>query len=123
MAKKTIVMTLIMALLPLAFFCLNASAVELELQVRYFDPNVDKPEDPRSAIIIPQIEIEDNVLNFNTPIDGYTLRLLDEDGYVVFTTIIPIGSTSMVLPSYLSGEYEIQIIHGKLCFYGYIVCN
>ena len=115
-------MTLIMALFPLSFFCLNASAFEIELQVGYFDPNVDKPKDPRSAILIPQVEIEDNVLNFNTPIDGYTLRLLDEDGYVVFTTIIPIGTTSMVLPSYLSGEYEIQIIQGNLCFYGYIVC-
>jgi hypothetical protein len=121
MTKKTIMMTLIMALLPLSFFCLDASAFEIELQVGYFDPNEDKPEDPRSPILIPQIEIENNVLYFNTPIDGDTLQLLDDNGVVVYTTVIPNGSTNLVLPSYLSGEYEIQIIQGNLCFYGYII--
>lgn len=121
MVKKTLFMVLIMALLPLSFLCLNASAFEVELEVGYFDPNEDKPDRPRTPILIPEVDIEGYVLYFNTPIDGDTLRILDENGAVVYSTVIPTGTTSLVLPSYLSGEYEIQIIQGNLYFYGYII--
>ena len=39
---------------------------------------------------------------------------------VVYSAVIPTNTTSLVLPSCLSGEYEIQIIQGNICFYGYI---
>lgn len=39
---------------------------------------------------------------------------------VVYSTVIPINTTNLVIPSTLSGEYEIQIIQGNTCFDGYI---
>ncbi len=39
---------------------------------------------------------------------------------VVYSTVIATGTTSLVIPSTLSGEYEIQIIQGNISFYGYI---
>lgn len=33
---------------------------------------------------------------------------------------IPTGTTNLVLPSYLFGEFEIQIIQGNIYFWGYI---
>ena len=65
---------------------------------------------------------EDNyVLTIPAFEDDYTLELRDEDDNVVYSTVIPTGTTSLFLPSYLSGNYEIQIIQGNLCFYGYII--
>ena len=60
------------------------------------------------------MSIEDYTLYFNTPCDGYVLRLVDE----FYSTVIPVGATSLVLPSYLSGTYELQIITGYYCFFG-----
>ena len=39
---------------------------------------------------------------------------------VVHSTVMPTSTTSLVLPSTLSREYEIQIILGNTCFDGYI---
>ena len=39
---------------------------------------------------------------------------------VVYSTVIPINTANLVIPSTLSGEYEIQIIQGNICFYGFI---
>lgn len=33
---------------------------------------------------------------------------------------LPDGSATLALPSYLSGNYEIQIIRGNYLFWGYI---
>ena len=93
----------------------------IELQVGYVDPNDGKDGEQKSPILIPQLSIDGSYIIFDTICDGCVLRLLDEDGNVVYTTIIPTGSTTLVLPSNLSGEYEIQIIRGNFCFWGYII--
>jgi hypothetical protein len=41
-------------------------------------------------------------------------------GDVEYVTVIPTGTTTSVLPSYLSGEYQLQIKQGNYCFSGYI---
>ena len=66
------------------------------------------------------VSLDNHTLFFLTPCDGCTLRLLDDNANVVYSTVIASGTTSLVLPSTLSGEYEIQIIQGNICFYGTI---
>ena len=39
---------------------------------------------------------------------------------VVYSKVIPINTANLVIPSTLSGEYEIQIIQGNISFYGFI---
>lgn len=92
----------------------------LNLQVCIFDPTEDYEPLEKGPIVIPSVNLEDHTLYFATSCDGCTLRLVDANDNVVYSTVIPTGTTSLVLPSSLSGEYEIQIIQGNLCFYGYI---
>ena len=90
------------------------------LYVGIIDPT--KPDGPvkRSPIRIPSVSIDGHTLYFNTPCDGCTLRLINEDGEVVYNMIIPENSSAISLPSFLFGEYEIQIVRDNYCFYGYI---
>ena len=73
------------------------------------------------SVLIPSVSLDDYSLIFNTPCDGYTLRLLDEDGVVVYSVVIPTCTTSIVLPSWLSGDYKIELQMGYWKFTGYIM--
>lgn len=52
--------------------------------------------------------------------DDFTLVLLDEDGVVVFSTFVPAGTTMIVLPSTLSGDFEIRLVGDTYYYRGYI---
>ena len=74
----------------------------------------------RSPAMAPSVSLEDHTLYFNTPCDGCTLQLINEDGDVEVDMVIPEDTTTITLPFYLEGEYLIQIIRGRYCFYGFI---
>ena len=93
---------------------------EIPLQVSIVDPDANEAPIRRSPVHVPTIGIDGNTLYFITPCDGCTLRLINEDGEVVCNMIIPENSSTISLPSFLFGEYEIQIVRGNYCFYGYI---
>lgn len=114
--KKRFLLSLAMALLPFANVCVNAFASEVSLQVRIEDPTNNQPPYPKTPILVPEVSIEDYTLTFDDACLGCELRLLDEDGVLVYSTTIT--SSTFVLPSYLSGNYELQIIRGNFCFYG-----
>ncbi len=96
-------------------------AAEIDLEVGIVDPTGSQEPPQKGPVLVPSVSLEGYTLYFMTPCDSCTLRLLDEDDAVVFSTIIPTGTTSLVLPSYLSGEYEIQIIQGNIYFWGFIL--
>ena len=95
-----------------------AETENVPLEVGFDDPSHNQDNPQRGPISVPKISIEDYTLYFNTPCDGYLLRLVDEFDNVVYSTVIPVGATSLALPSYLSGTYELQIITGYYYFYG-----
>ncbi len=109
-------MMLIMVMLPLSN--VRVSAEPEEVPLGYDDPSYNQENPNKSPVLVPEVSIEDYTLYFNTPCDGYVLRLVDEFDSVVYSTVIPVGATSLVLPSYLSGTYELQIVAGIYCFYG-----
>ena len=90
------------------------------MHVGYEDPDFGDEGLQKSPILVPEVSIDDHTIIFVTSCDGSTLRLVDANDNVVYSTVIPTGATSLVLPSSLSGEYQIQIIQGNLCFYGVI---
>lgn len=92
----------------------------LYLQVRIFDPTLEMPPVKRTPDMFPVIGIDNRTLTFDTSCDGNILRLANEDGDIEYSTVIPSNTVTLELPSYLEGEYEIQIIRDNLCFYGYI---
>ena len=65
---------------------------------------------------------DENVLTLPAFSEGFTLQLLDEDEIVVYSTYIPAGTTQVVLPSTLSGEFELRLIPYLASYYyrGYI---
>ena len=116
--KRLIILLLTLALLPLSSVGVMARTVNFN--VGYVDPQDPQDDDKRTLTLVPEVDLEGYTLTFYTPCDGCVLRLIDENDVVVYSTVIPTGATSLVLPSYLSGEYEIQIVRGVFCFYGYI---
>lgn len=118
--KKRILIFLLLALALLPLSSVSVMAKIVTFSVGYEDPADPMDDDPRSPILIPEVDLEGYTLTFYTPCDGSVLRLLDENDNVVYSTVIPTGTTSIVLPSYLSGNYEIQIVQGNIYYYGNI---
>ena len=118
--KRLFLLTLVMALLSLTSEFASAFPIGVQLQVRWGDPIDDKDNTHRGPVLIPSICIEDYTLYFDTPCDGCTLRVVNEDGDVEYTTVIADGTDELELPSYLESEYELQIVRGNFCFYGII---
>ena len=118
MKKNSFIILMMLAVLPMFSLRVNATLFQIPLQVEYDDPSHDQDNPNRGPVLIPEVSIEGYTLYFDTPCDGCVLRVVNELGVVEYTTVIPVGADELVLPSYLSGEYELQIIRGNLCFYG-----
>ena len=93
---------------------------EVQLEVSKIDPTIMDDDQHKGPVQIPEVSLDDHTLYFFTPCDGYTLNLVDENDVVVYTIVIPTGTTSWGLPATLSGEYELQLISGNYCFWGMI---
>lgn len=63
---------------------------------------------------------DDYVLSMPTFEDDFTLELLDEDGVVVYSVYVPAGTTLIVLPSTLSGDFELRLVADTYYYRGYI---
>ena len=57
--------------------------------------------------------------SFSASHPEYIINIV-QDGEVVYSSLVSEGVTQHVLPSYLNGEYTIQLITGNFCFYGII---
>ena len=107
-----------MSLLPSSYVCVNVDAGVVPLQSGYNDPTTNQNDPYKSPVQPPFVWQEGYTFTFDDSCLGCELRLVDENDNVVYTTTIT--SNTLVLPSTLSGEYELQIISGIYCFYGYI---
>ena len=74
----------------------------------------------RGPIEVPLVYIEDNTLTFEINHPDYVLTIKDEDGDVVYTTTVFATDTEVILPSTLSGDYEINLVMGNWLFMGWI---
>ena len=102
----------------LAFGNINATATKIDFISKYIDPNTGHTGQTKSPVATPQVDVTDFIISFITPCDGCLLSIINADGEVEFTTVI--NSSTITLPSYLAGEYRIEIIRGNFCFWGYI---
>ena len=75
---------------------------------------------PKSPMQAPTVYIEDYTLLFETNHPEYVLNIKDEDGDTVYTTVVYSAQTQVVLPSTLSGDYEIELAIGNWLFTGWI---
>lgn len=119
MAKRHLFLLLLMAMFLLPSVKTMAKPDDVPLEVAYNDPDYGQEDPHRTPIEIPEVSIEVYTLYFNTPCDGYVLRLLDENDNVAYSTVIPVGATSLILPPYLFGIYELQLIPNNCNYYFY----
>jgi len=74
----------------------------------------------KSPMRPPVVYIEDYTLAFVADHPEYILNIKDEDGEVVYTTTVFSTQTQVVLPSILSGDYEVNLVMGNWLFTGWI---
>jgi len=63
---------------------------------------------------------DDHVLTLPTFEDDFTLELRDENDVIVYTDYVPAGTTQVVLPSTLSGDFELRLVADTYYYIGYI---
>lgn len=98
---------------------------KVELKVSNDDPTIfkgglNKLPARFLTVQIPSVFLEDYTLYFETPCNGCTLQLLDENKEVVYAVVLPTGTTQWELPNAFEGEYKLKIICGRFCFSGCI---
>ena len=98
---------------------INAKTL-VPLTVSFDDNSSVGHSNPKSPDETPTVYIEDYTLYFETNHPEYVLNIKDEDGDVVYTTVIYSAQTQVVLPSTLSGDYEIELTVNNLLFTGWI---
>ena len=91
-------------------FAQTENTEPIPLQVTDIDPTIIKDGPHKSPVQVPEVSL-----------DGCVLNIVDGSGALVYTLVIPAGTTSLELPATLTGDYELQIIRGNYCFWGEIV--
>ena len=66
------------------------------------------------------IDQDGNVLTMSATSCDYTLTLYDENDVLVYSVFVPSGTTQVVLPATLSGNFEIRFETATYYYYGYI---
>ena len=120
--KRSIVFSLVLFFLA-SFNIAKAQNVsnEINFQVRIFDPTIENFPIGKDPITVPCVILEGHTLLFQTSCDGSILRLVNENNIVVFSSVIPSGTTLFQLPTTLEGEYQIQLIQGNILYWGIII--
>ena len=74
----------------------------------------------KTSMCPPLVYIEDYTLLFEGGHPEYVLNIKDENNNVVYTTTVYSTQTQVVLPSWLSGDYQIELVMGYWHFTGWI---
>ena len=103
-------------------FPTDAKAIkeEIELHFRIYDPNIGHKPIGRAPMRKPSLFIDGYILQIENPRNGDIIRLVDENGNIQYSSVVDANSNQISLPGYLTGTFEIQLIRGRFCFYGYI---
>lgn len=72
---------------------------------------------PKSPEMAPKATLENHVLTFTSMHPAYTLRIVDANGDTVYQVAIPDNVSIIVLPSTLTGNYELQLFPGNGYYY------
>ena len=102
-------------------FCLSIIAYAGNNVPLNHQPNGSTHDQNPKAPAVPWYIYQDGyVLSMSaTPCD-YNLSLYDEDEELVYSVFVPAGTTLIVLPATLSGDFEIRFEADTYYYYGYI---
>ena len=89
-----------------------ANALPVTLQVDIVDPEDTQDNPQRGPVFCPNVDLDGHTLYLYNIGYSFTLALRDENDNYVYVTNVPAGSTSIVLPSDLSGDYTLVLYPG-----------
>lgn len=92
----------------------------ISFTTEYVGTGPQLPSGPKTPITPPEACIYGHTLYFTGTHAEFVLTLIDEEDNVVFTTIVYGTDTQIVLPSTLSGLYELRLYADFCCFVGEI---
>lgn len=72
---------------------------------------------PKNPIESPTVSINGHTLYFNNIGYNFIIALRDENGDIAYFTNVLTGTTTLVLPSYLAGDYTIELYPGGNYYY------
>ena len=97
-----------------------SAQVLVPLSVNYDEEQPGGNDYPRTPITAPTVYIDDYTLLFEVDHPEYVLYIKDEDDNVVYSTVVSSTQTQVVLPSTLSGDYQIELVMSYWLFTGWI---
>lgn len=74
---------------------------------------------PRGPVLFPEASIDNYTLYLCVGFD-FTLQLVDSDDNVVYSTFVFANTPSVVLPSYIEGEFELRLVTNDYYYFGFI---
>ena len=92
----------------------------IDFSVSIIDEKPIGHDRPKAPMRSPVVYLENHTLAFVADHPEYILNIKDEDGEVVYSTVVYSTLTQVTLPSILSGEYVIELTMGNWKFTGFI---
>lgn len=96
-----------------------ADGNQIGLIMEEFDDTPHYPGHSKAPMRMPLIYQDGYTLTLSSAHPEYNINIVQGED-VVFSSIIPEGLVTYELPAYLTGEYTIQFVSGRFCFYGLI---
>ena len=101
----------------------SGTRIYLQTISGYDNPVPTFPHKPKVPMHTPEVYLEEYTLSFSYN-NGYTLELIDasmgDEGTIVYTAVIPEDVLTWQLPTDITGDYIIRLIHGNWAFVGEI---
>ena len=98
---------------------INVHSQDIVLVRPIEEPDLGNGLNPRSPILVPVLYIDGYTLTAGDNTLGSTIRLLDANDNVVFSTYVSIEG-DIELPETLSGTYTIEVVFDNITFAGEI---
>ena len=97
--------------------------IKVELSVQNEKPITNGNPVPKSPVTPPDVYLDDHTLYIDNIGGDCTVQLTDDTDTVVYSVYVTYGTTSVILPSTLTGTYGLSIIpdDGAYYFYGEIM--
>lgn len=119
MVKKIVAVLMLFMAVGVTNLYANKQGDPLDLEVRKVDDKPTHQGNPKTPVLIPTVWQDGYELEIEAPHAEYVLNIVSGTT-VVYSVVVPDNVSLVMLPVYLSGTYELQLIQGDLCFYGYI---
>ena len=96
----------------------NTYANLVELNIGIYDPTALPIGHGKGPVSVPVVTLDDHELAFQALHAAFTLYIMDGD-VAVYSVAVSSSATSVILPPWLSGDYELQLRPDNSYYYFY----